>query len=169
MVLTDLDKELIEGEMRRFNMKYMEGLELTSDFIDRLFASYDLFEWTVCWYDSPPKECDNCSYDISCLECEPLKKWSGSREQLSYNNWIDVYGPGYWGWNQSKSNLTAKEFFNTILESDTENKLWIGEKRGYLNIYFYDRPEFASDQWFVFKRATNTRDYLNWRKVRAYG
>ena len=149
--MNDLDKKLIELEMKRLDVKYAEELELTYDYIYWLFKEYWVEEYANLFYDSSPKECNDCTID-GCDGCEIWDKWHLSEKQLSFNNWVDVWGRGIWDESQQSVDNRVKQIFLNILDDeDLEYRLWIFERDGKKWIYYYDRDRF-SDYWFIFRR-----------------
>jgi hypothetical protein len=164
-MLRDIDKELIERESHRFDTKnekhWLKPL-IDCDIVkslEDLLENYNIHEFTTHWYDSSPKfdniSCDLCKRDISCSKCKIWKEWNFSKEQLSFNNWIDVEGPGIWDDTQETANKRIEEIFNEILY-DKEFKIrayyYQPPEDKYFHIFYYNRDREHFDYWFVFKR-----------------
>jgi hypothetical protein len=161
-MLTKLDKKLIEQESHRFDTKevktWLKHLEECPITYEQLFENYNLHEFTIHWYDSMPRfdniSCDLC--DRNCDKCPTWEKWQGSEKQLSFNNWIDVEGPGMWGMTQEECNRAAKERFKQNILQDKEfyqrTYFYQPPEEKHLNIFWYNRDRKNFDYWFVFKK-----------------
>jgi len=157
-MLTELDYKLIKKEEKRVKTKLIPISKCSINGMDDLFFKYKLLEFTIHFYDSSPrdKKCDTCK-DGFCDKCSIWTKYYNSEEQLSFNNWIDVFGPGIWGMNQKQSNEMAKEYFKEIT-SDNEfltRTFYYYPKENELHIFYYNRDRGSigkCDYWFVFKR-----------------
>ena len=163
-MLIDLDKKLIERESHRFDTKERKTwlkpiLESPIKEFDDLFKIYNLYEFTMHWYDSSPRfkkiSCDLCENKI-CNKCQIWKKWDGSEEQLTFNNWIDVEGPGIWGMDQKEVNERGIKTFKNEIIPDEDFKIrtfyYQPPDDKYFNIFWYNRDRQRFDYWFVFKR-----------------
>lgn len=164
-MLRDIDKELIEQESHRFDTKTIKrwlkpliDCDIVKSLED-LLKDYNLHEFTIHWYDSSPKfdniSCDLCEKDISCSECKIWKEWNFSKEQLSFNNWIDVEGPGIWGMTQEECNNRAKEDLEKICEDEDfpiRTFYYQPSDKDYFHIFYYNRDREHCDYWFVFKK-----------------
>lgn len=166
-MLTDLDKKLIEQESHRFDTeeekKWLKPiLEGPIKTFDDLFKMYNLHEFTMHWYDGSPRfvkiSCDLCE-DKNCNKCQIWKDWDGSEEQLTFNNWIDVEGPGIWGMSQKEVNKRGIETFeNEILQDiDFEIRTFYYQPPDdkYFHIFWYNRDRQRFDYWFIFERKIN--------------
>ena len=164
-MLKELDKKLIQKEMERFGRK--EKLKLIIDTscpvssIEELFNKYESFEITEHWYDSEPNECNFCNINkpnCNCAECSIWKKWDKSEKQLSFNNWIDVAGPGIWGIDQKKSDKYTKDILEEILKDKeyTERLFFYipksNQAKDYFNLFYYNRDRDNRDIWIVMKK-----------------
>ena len=102
----------------------------------RIFAKYDVSELTEHYYDRPCPACEDCDPNAEkeleeCVKCKEFRKWEFSHEQLTFNNWIDVYGPGFWDMNQYDANKMAEDLieeiskkgFNDALEKSLTNSI----------------------------------------------
>ena len=162
-MLTEMDKRLIAKEEKRFS--HIEKLVPLFDSsnpiksIEELFKNYNVQETTQHWYDSSPRfddiSCDLCE-DKKCNDCEAWEKWNGSEKQLSFNNWIDVYGPGIWDMSQEECDEQAKEILTkTLSKGENIERLFFvksTKESEYYNIFYYNRDRKYFDWWFVFKR-----------------
>lgn len=148
--MRDWEKELIVKEISRVSKQGATELELTYDYIVELFKHYDVEEFTDHFYD---QDCPNYECDKECCEdCEIYNTYRGSKEQLSYNNWVDVWAPGIWGWSQETANILAREYLDDILDDeDIEYRLWTFDQDDKRWIYYYNRDR-VSDNWFLFRR-----------------
>ena len=158
-MLTDLDKKLIEREAHRFDTKNAKRwlkpiTECPIDY-DDVINNYNLHEFTMHWYDAGPRheKCHHCKK--SCDDCKIWLEWKGSEAQLSFNNWIDVEGPGIWDMTQEECNertiLTFEEMFNnggfnerTFYYQPPIKKLF--------DIFYYNRDRNGCDYWFIFEK-----------------
>ena len=149
--MRDLDKELIVKEISKMTSNEVVELELTYDYIVELFKQFRVIEFADVFYDEdcPLSSCDD---DMDCRNCIIFKKYKGSREQLSYNNWVDLWGVGYWGASQHTADMAAKGRLECIMEEDDlEYRLWTYDQKNERLIYYYNRDRFA-DTWFVFRK-----------------
>jgi len=164
-MLRELDKKLIEQESHRFDTEEVKTwlkpiLESPIKKFDDLFKMYNLHEFTIHWYDGSPSfvkiSCDLCEDRGKCNKCQVWKDWDGSEEQLTFNNWIDVEGPGIWGMNQKEVNKRGIETFkNEILQDeDFEIRTFYYQPPDdkYFNIFWYNRDRNRFDYWFVFEK-----------------
>ena len=165
-MLTELDKKLIKKEEKRFpNIEKLIPIASPSNpikAIEDLFENYHIQETTEHWYDSSPYECDNCEkHYLKCSECKIWEKWNGSEKQLSFNNWIDVYGPGIWGMSQEECDEQAKEILsNALTKEENLERLFFSESNikkekqvyHFYDIFYYNRDRQYYDWWFVFRR-----------------
>ena len=163
-MLTDLDKKLIERESHRFDTKevktWLKHLKECPITYEQLFKNYNLHEFTIHWYDSMPRfdniSCDLC--DRNCDKCSIWKEWNGSEKQLTYNNWIDVEGPGIWGISQKECNNLAKRRIDRILEDrdfDLRFYYYQPPDENYIHFFWYNRDRERFDYWFVFKKKAD--------------
>lgn len=150
-MLRDMDYRLIESEMKRHNVEYIEEMELTYNYIMELFKHYDVHEYTSHFYDGMPDQCDECEKD-SCDSCNVYKDYCGTEDQLSRETWVDVWGAGIWGESQRSVNNRVKAILLDILYNDDDkmDRLWINKENNYVNLFYYNRDRH-SDNWFVFK------------------
>lgn len=156
-----LDKLLLSEERRNGHPLYSFGIIPIKTF-DELIKKYDIFEFTEHWYDGPPRECYECNHNKDCDKCVYIKEWEGSYEQLTSNNWIDVYGPGMWGSTQDDANRMVKEIFETEILKDKEFEkrlFWYQPPadRSIFYLFYLNRDRKQSDYWFVFKRRTSPK------------
>ena len=90
------------------------------------------------------------------LNVKSGKNGTFSKEQLSFNNWIDVEGPGIWNMTQEEVNKRGiKTFKNEILQdNDFEIRTFYYQPPDdkYFNIFWYNRDRQRFDYWFVFKK-----------------
>lgn len=164
-MLRDLDKKLIEKEKHRFDTKEFKRdlfpLESCPIAYEALFTKYDLHEFTEHWYDGDPPQCRLCNNYI-CEDCNARKQWMGSEEQLSFNNWIDVWGPGIWDMNQSECNRMVKDIFRNEIYKDTEMKdrlFWYQPPtQEYFHMFYYNRDRKNKDYYFIFKMREGTQN-----------
>lgn len=168
-MLRELDLKLIERESHRFDTKKVKTWLLPLDTcsyvrgLKELFDKYNLHEFTIHFYDSSPRfdniSCDLCKRSRSCDECPDWKEWQGSEKQLSFNNWIDVEGPGIWGMTQEECNEAAKERFKQNILQDKEfyqrAYFYQPPDKNYLNIFWYNRDRKNFDYWFVFEKKAD--------------
>ena len=132
-MLTEMDKKLIAKEEKRFDHieKLVPLLDSSNPIksIEDLFEQYEIQETTQHWYDSEPKDetghsiCEKCemSSNPKCYkDCNTWNKWEKSEQQLSFNNWIDVWGLGMWDATQDNANQMVKEIFETEILKDKE-------------------------------------------------
>lgn len=155
--MRDLDKELVVKEISKMTTQEVVELELTYDYIVELFKDYKVVEFADLFYD---EDCPlhHCDKDMDCRECLIFQRYQGSKEQLSVNNWVDLWGVGYWGASQHTSDMAAKGRLEAIAEDDDlEYRLWTFDRGDERLIYYYNRDRFA-DNWFVFKR----RKKMDW-------
>lgn len=146
-----LDKDLIEEEMKRVGCYYAEELELTNDYITELFKDWQVREYTDHFYDEDCPEI-NCFKDINCTECGLFWNYKNSKEQLSHNNWVDIWGRGYWDEPQESVDNRVKILLMKIMDDpDLEYRLWTFDDEELRLIYYYNRDRF-SDNWFVFEK-----------------
>lgn len=161
-MLTDLDRKLIEQESHRFDTKeikrWLRCLEECPITYDELFEKYNLHEFTIHWYDSSPRFdnilCDLCD-DKNCDKCPIWNEWNGSENQLTYNTWIDVEGPGIWGMSQKECNNLAKRRINRILEDrdfDLRFYYYQPSDENYIHFFWYNRDRERFDYWFIFEK-----------------
>lgn len=129
-MLREMDYRLIESEMKRHNVEYIEELELTYDYILELFKHYDVSEYTNHFYDRMPDQCDECEED-SCDGCNVYKDYCGTEDQLSCESWVDVWGAGIWGESQQDVNNRVKAILLDILYNDDDkmDRLWIKKRK----------------------------------------
>lgn len=166
-MLTELDLKLIEKEKHRFDNKFIKRdlfpIETCPMTYQDVLQKYDLYEHTEHWYDSgvdryEEGECKNCEND--CQKCKKYQTWDKSEAQLSFNNWIDVWGPGIWGMTQRECNNMVRELFeNTILKDPecNERLFWYQPlEKEYFHIFYYNRDKKYKDWWFVFKMREAT-------------
>lgn len=147
--MRDLDIELIEREFKKRDIKYAIELTLTYDYICELFKDWHIVEYSDSFFD---QDCPNHYCDRhTCEGCPEWEIYQGSWEQLSFNNWFDVYGRGYWGATQDQADHNAKERLMEIMEADDlEYRLWTFIRNDNLWIFYYNRDRFA-DNWFIFE------------------
>ena len=165
-MLTEMDKRLIAKEEKRFpNIEKLISLLDSSNpikSIEELFENYNVQETTQHWYDGSPRfndgtiKCDLCE-DKKCNNCEVWEKWNKSEKQLSFNNWIDVYGPDIWGMSQEECDEQAKEILTKALsKKENLDRLFFVNNTidtiEYYSIFYYNRDREYFDWWFVFKR-----------------
>ena len=155
-MLRELDLKLIEKEKERLYIK--ELFPLYNHSLETLLKEYSPIKYTVHFYDSEPQECNNCDLPFSCKDCDVMKMWDGSKEQLSFNNWIDYYAPGQWGMTQKSMECEIDKIFKKEI---LHNKESIGrlffyksnkEDKELINIFYYNRDKERSDYWFVFEK-----------------
>ena len=164
-MLRELDLKLIKKESHRFDTKEVKAWLLPLDMcpyvrgLKELFDKYNLHEFTIHWYDSSPKfnniSCDLCEKYIPCPRCEIWKKWNFSKEQLSFNSWTDVEGPGIWDMSQEQCNKRAKERLEIICgEKDSSIRTFYYQTpdKNYFYIFYYNRDKEHFDYWFVFEK-----------------
>lgn len=150
--MRDLDKFLAIQEIGRITTDPVEELELTYDYICWLFDNYEVREYSNLFYDNDPPECRDCHRVDWCEKCDIEKEWHNSEEQLSFNNWIDVWGEGIWGNSQqSVDNRVKWIFLDMLYEEDMEYRLWTFDRDNEKWVYYYNRDRF-SDYWFIFRR-----------------
>ena len=148
--MRDIDKQLIEEEFKRVDCDYAEELQLTYDFIVETFKHWQVKEYTDHFYDQDCPEWD-CTQS-SCEDCHKYDDYKGSKEQLSTNNWVDIWGEGIWGESQQSVDERVKQILISILDDEDINyRLWTFERDGYRFIYYYNRDRF-SDNWFCFEK-----------------
>lgn len=162
-MLTEMDKRLIIKEEKRFPSidKLLPLLDESNPVknIEELFKNYQVHEITQHWYDGGPRfmriQCDLCE-DKDCDNCKIWHEWVGSEEQLSYNNWIDVSGPGIWEMTQEECNLQAKQILSEALtkKENIERLFFVKpkEENEYYSIFYYNRDRLVYDWWFIFRR-----------------
>ena len=169
-MLTELDQKLIQKEIDKFSkwdkdfyfIFLMDCQEVYCYTV--LLNNYDIFEFTEHWYDSGPRfsetagiRCELC--DKKCSKCEIYQKWDKSEEQLSFESWIDVWGPGIWGDDQEKANLRVKNIFEEELfkDDDFPFRSFYYLKDDVFEIFYYNRDRVYEDYWFVFKKKAATQ------------
>lgn len=148
--MRDLDKELLVAEICRVTHQEVFELELTYDYIIELFKDWQIKEYTDHFYDSdcPIYDCDKSD----CEDCEEYEQYQSSREQLSFNNWVDIWGRDYWSESQQTVDNRVKALLIDMMEDeDLEYRLWTFDMDGYRYIYYYNRDRY-SDNWFCFER-----------------
>ena len=172
-MLTELDKKLIAKEEERFPFMKLKPLLDDSNLIksiEDLFEQYEIQEITQHWYDSEPKDetgysiCEKCevSSNPRCNKnCNIWNNWEKSEQQLSFNNWIDVYGPGIWDMTQEESDEQAKNILsNALTKGENLERLFFSENNTkkekqtyhFYDIFYYNRDRKYYDWWFVFRR-----------------
>ena len=156
-----LDKFLLNEE-RRYNHPLYSFNIIPIESFDKLMKDYDVYEFTEHWYDGPPRECYECNHNEDCDKCIHMKEWEDSYEQLTFNNWIDVWGPNTWGATQEDANRMVKEIFEKVILKDKEFKerlFWYQPpaNRSYFYLFYLDRDRTKEDFWFVFKRRTSPK------------
>lgn len=165
-MLTELDKKLIEQESHRFDTKnekhWLKPL-IDCDIVkslEDLLENYNLYEFTMHWYDSSPRfdkiSCDFCEDIRACDECQIWEDWNGSEEQLTFNSWIDVEGPGIWGVTQEEVNKRVIKIFENEILPDNDFKIrtfyYQPSDNKYFYIFWYNRDRERFDYWFVFEK-----------------
>lgn len=169
-MLRDLDKRLIEKEMKIHNVAFADEIEfLTVEFVKKLLKDYDVLELTTHYYDSDPYECEVCSYwedeesELCCHNCPYYIDWMKNDEvRLRNVTWIDVEGPGIWDMTQEKCNSIASEvlknaYWGLIFPEhniDYTSRVWKIESPSadLIDIYIYLRDVKGYDTWIVFKK-----------------
>lgn len=160
-MLTEMDKRLIQKEQEDEHFKCFEPLlpllhpSCPVKTIEELFANYHIHETTQHWYDSDPNECHNCKRR-ECRNCTIWKKWEYSEKRLSFNNWIDVYGPGIWDMSQEESDKQAEGILTEAIKNiNNAERLFFTQPKddkNYFYIFYYNRDRKFCDWWFIFKK-----------------
>ena len=151
--------KIIKIEEERFKIKLNPFSTIPIKYFEDLIKNYNIHEFTIHWYDGSSPKCYEClnhgEHFEYCKNCEIKKNWIGSFEQLTYNNWIDVYGPGIWGASLEESNEQVKNIFNEeiLLDDEFEKRIFWCYQKKYFDIYYLNRDRKSYDYWFMFTRA----------------
>jgi len=152
-MLSDFNLQMVKEVEKQFNLSF-KSFNLNKNIIKNLFKNYQSKEITIDFYDSSPPQCKECE-QLNCENCELYEAWFKSEERLKFNNWVDIFGPGIWDYDQEDSNKFAKNLLLEILKEDKEkdDRLFIAYKNNSLILYYYNRDrKECCDYGFVFKK-----------------
>lgn len=174
-MLRDLDKRLIEEEMKHHNVAFADEIDITIEVAEKLLKEYDVFELTDHYYDGDPYECEVCpklngedeKMSIRCTECPYFKEWRKNEEvRLRRLTWVEVEGPGTWDMTQKEcntkaSNILKEIYWNTKFPEygaiDCNSRVWRVNSlhEDFINLFIYTRDVKGRDTWIVFKKKGN--------------
>lgn len=157
---SELINKLLKKEKEEKNINNLKQIILSQHDINEIFKNYNCIKYYEDFYDSDPPECDTCNKYINCGNCDIYKEWKyGSKleERLSYNNWVDIFGPGLWDETQKSINEYVKNIFekNFIDNNDNCDRqfYYIDEENHLCFIWFRrDIPTCSDEYWFIFER-----------------
>lgn len=151
-MLSDFNLQMVKEVEKQFNLSF-KSFNLNKNIIKNLFKNYQSEEITIDFYDSSPPQCEECE-ELNCENCEIYEAWFKSEERLKFNNWIDVFGPDIWDYNQEDSDKFARNLLLEVLKDKEKNdRLFIAYKDNSLILYYYNRDrKECCDYGFVFEK-----------------
>lgn len=151
-MLSDFNLQMVKEVEKQFNLSF-KSFNLNKNIIKNLFKNYQSEEITIDFYDSSSPQCEECE-ELNCENCEIYEVWFKSEERLKFNNWIDVFGPGIWDYNQEDSDKFARNLLLEVLKDKEKNdRLFIAYKDNSLILYYYNRDrKECCDYGFVFEK-----------------
>ena len=144
-------KDLIEKELSRTPELNLKQLKLTKKFISWLFRHYSVHEFTIHFYDDEPEY----GYDEENNPMERYKIWRDHEERrMTFNNWIDVFGPGIWDCTDKENEEIARNALVSVRNWPVKKKdrIYWAKNDDYIRIYCYGRDFCGADYWFIMKR-----------------
>lgn len=162
-------KDLIEKELtggRNCEVSFKEQ-KLSNRFVDWLFRHYKTHEFTIHFYDDEPSLRGDLEYDDPWWETSEgiAYAWQKFREneerRMTFNNWIDVYGEGIWGWSQTQVDKYTKGVMKSVRNWPVKKKerIYCGVDGDWLLLYCYGRDFGGIDYWWVMHRGDNGWNY----------
>ena len=144
-------KDLIKKELSRTPELNFKQLKLTKKFISWLFRHYSVHEFTIHFYDDEPEY----GYDEENNPMERYKIWRDHEERrMTFNNWIDVFGPGIWDCTDKENEEIARNALVSVRNWPVKKKdrIYWAKNDDYIRIYCYGRDFCGADYWFIMKR-----------------
>ena len=153
-------KKLLKKEEEKYGHILYPFKTIPIKSFEELMQNYNVYEATVHWYDSSPNECHDCKKS-SCKNCNAYNKWNGSYEQLIFNNWVDLNGPGIWNESQEEVNNWVKILFTQeILKYNgfKDRLFWYQPAdKNYFYLFYLYRDIERFDYWFIFERKVSLK------------
>lgn len=161
-------KDLIEKELDIPGVQFRQQ-KLSNRFLDWLFRHYKTHEFTVHFYDDEPELRNDIRYDdpwwdtSEGIEYVRSKFRENEDRRMTFNNWIDPFGEGIWGWSQKQVDKFAKEHLKSVRDWPVSKKdrVYYGFKDDYIYIYCYGRDFLGNDLWFILHKGDN-----GWKPIR---
>lgn len=155
------DFELIEKEMKQQEEIKYKNTTITKSLIDKCLNDYNRCAYSVLFYDSEPDidyeewkklqetEEGKLKYEQMVKEYEPKRK--------SFNNWVDPYDEGIWGFTNNYVKELARNLLNKLKKDTYQDKrFYLIENRDCIKLYYYGRDnECQCDYWFTFWNEEN--------------
>lgn len=148
----NIRKDLIEKELNRGNTQASDfnQLKLTKKFIGWLFRHYTVYEFTAHFYDEGP-EYEERYY----TPMEEYYLWKeNENHRMTFNNWVDVFGPGIWYLSDKENEDIAKDRLKSVRDWPVKkkNRIYWAKNEDSIWIYYYGRDFLGKDYWFIMKR-----------------
>ena len=143
------DKELIQKQALELKKVFHEYTTFTNpQELKQLFTNYNAYEISQHWYDEDPPECHKCT-DKECTFCTVYKSYYAAGKNKTYNNWIDVWGPGIWDYTQKEANRFARKQIQELQqEEDIMERIFFFWEKNDFCIYYYGRDKHPYCDWF---------------------
>lgn len=166
--MTNIRKDLIEGELSNNYIDKFRTLKLSNRFMDNLFNKYYCHELCINWYDSEPDIDENLFDEYFEYAYEDghnkqafievkrqIEDYRNSEDRLTHNTWQDPYCRGIWGMSQKQVDSMSRRILKYEIkrsEVSSRDRLYIGKKDNQIRIYWYGRDVVYCDYWFIFLR-----------------
>lgn len=155
-------QDLITKELDIHGIHFYQQ-KLSNRFLNWLFRHYKTHEFTIHFYDSEPKLRDDIKFDdpwwesSEGIEYEYSQFRNHEEHRMVFNNWIDVFGEGIWGWTQKEVDRFARENLNAVRDWPVKKKgrIYCGIKDDFIFIYCYGRDFLGEDLWFIMHKGDN--------------
>lgn len=138
----DIRPDIIKKNLELNNGQniHYHAIKLTNAFISWLFHHYQVLEFTIHYYDADPDY--EFAKDLTTEEFE--------EKRLTYNTWVDVFGPGIWDMSQKQVDGYAKWNLDWFRRSGhLAGRCWLGYNDKMLHLYCYGRDIHEYDLYFV--------------------
>ena len=133
--------ELIKEECQV--LKNYSEIKLTSKFISWLFNQYEVFQYTVNFYDAEPSEEEKQQPDFDWEQFENTKR-------MVFNNWVDIFGSGIWDMTQKEVDQSARSVLKEFRKSGhLKGRCWMAKSNKMLHLFCYGRDIHKYDLHFI--------------------
>lgn len=156
-------EDLISQELayteKRLGCKFGEQ-KLTNRFLNWLFRHYNVAEYEIHYYDSEPDKIDALIPSDTQQNVYAYRLWREHEERrMNFNNWVDVYGEGIWGYTRKEAERGAVDLLRYARSWPVQKKgrVFAAASDSELCLYCYGRDFLGEDYWFFLERKHHKR------------